>query len=92
MQGLHSGEAQNWLDEAVAARKFDAITSEHSVNEIFVRPEWRSQLRTVVDIHSSVYGTCKNQLETNTAENAWRDRLNLPLLKRYERRYCAKVF
>jgi polysaccharide biosynthesis protein PslH len=90
VQGLHQPEAQEWLDEAVAARKFEAITSEHSVNEIFIRPEWRSQVRTVVDIHSSVYGTCKNQLETKTAENTWRDRLNLPLLKRYERRYCAK--
>ncbi len=90
VQGLHLKEAQDWIDASVAANKFDVITCEHSVNEIFVRPEWRSHLRTVVDIHSSVYGTCKNQLETQTSENAWRDRLNLPLLKRYERRYCTK--
>jgi len=90
VQGLHLKEAQDWIDTAVAANKFDVITCEHSVNEIFVRPEWRSHLRTVVDIHSSVYGSCKNQLETNTSENTWRDRLNLPLLKRYERHYCTK--
>jgi len=90
VQGLHLPEAQAWIDAAVATDQFDVITCEHSVNEIFVRPEWRSRLRTVVDIHSSVYGTCKNQLETHTSENAWRDRLNLPLLKRYERRYCDK--
>ncbi len=90
VQGLHLKEAQDWIDTAVAADKFDVITCEHSVNEIFVRPEWRSRLRTVVDIHSSVYGTCKNQLETHTSENVWRDRLNLPLLKRYERCYCNK--
>jgi polysaccharide biosynthesis protein PslH len=90
VQGLHLAAAQEWIDTTVTAGKFDVITCEHSVNEIFVRPEWRSHLRTVVDIHSSVYGTCKNQLETNTAENVWRDRLNLPLLKRYERRYCTK--
>jgi polysaccharide biosynthesis protein PslH len=90
VQGLHLPEAQDWIDAAVASQKFEVITCEHSVNEIFVRPEWRSQLRTVVDIHSSVYGTCKNQLETQTAEKEWRDRLNLPLLKRYERRYCQK--
>ena len=90
VQGLYLKEAQDWIDTAVAAGKFDVITCEHSVNEIFVCPEWRSHLRTVVDIHSSVYGTCKNQLETDTSENAWRDRLNLPLLKRYERRYCNK--
>lgn len=90
VQGLYLKEAQDWIDTAVAANQFDVITCEHSVNEIFVRPEWRSRLRTVVDIHSSVYGTCKNQLETHTSENAWRDHLNLPLLKRYERRYCTK--
>jgi polysaccharide biosynthesis protein PslH len=90
VQGLHLAAAQDWIDTTVTAGKFDVITCEHSVNEIFVRPEWRSHLRTVVDIHSSVYGTCKNQLETNTAENVWRDRINLPLLKRYERRYCTK--
>ncbi|NJR38166.1 MAG: glycosyltransferase [Leptolyngbyaceae cyanobacterium CSU_1_4] len=90
VQGLYLQEAQNWMDTAVAAQTFDVITCEHSVNEIFVRPEWRSHLRTVVDIHSSVYGTCKNQLETHTSENTWRDRLNLPLLRRYERRYCTK--
>lgn len=90
VQGLHLKEAQDWIDTAVAAGKFDVITCEHSVNEIFVRPEWRSRLHTLVDIHSSVYGTCKNQLETHTSENVWRDRFNLPLLKRYERRYCNK--
>jgi polysaccharide biosynthesis protein PslH len=90
VQGLHLAAAQDWIDTTVTAGKFDVITCEHSVNEIFVRPEWRSHLRTVVDIHSSVYGTCKNQLDTKTAENVWRDRLNLPLLKRYENRYCTK--
>jgi glycosyltransferase involved in cell wall biosynthesis len=43
-----------------------------------------------VNIHSSVYGTCKNQLATRTSENIWRDRLYLPLLYRYEHRYCSK--
>ncbi|MCU0567755.1 MAG: glycosyltransferase family 4 protein [Oculatellaceae cyanobacterium Prado106] len=98
VQGLHHPTVQSWLDQAVASGQFDAITCEHSVNEIFVRPQWQSQslphqsapLRTVVDIHSSVYGTCKNQLETQTSEHWWRDRLNLPLLNRYERRYCQK--
>jgi polysaccharide biosynthesis protein PslH len=90
VQGLYLKEAQDWIDTGVAVDKFDVITCEHSVNEIFVRSEWRSRLHTVVDIHSSVYGTCKNQLETHTSENVWRDRINLPLLKRYERRYCNK--
>lgn len=88
---LYSQEIQKWVDEAVAAGKFEAIACEHSVNEIYVRPEWRQlPLRTVVNIHSSVYGTCKNLLETGTSEKPLRDKLNLPLLRRYEQRYCAK--
>jgi polysaccharide biosynthesis protein PslH len=81
---------QAWIDQAVYSGKYDVITSEHSVNEIYVRPDYQQHLRTVVDVHSSVYGSCKNQLSTGTAENALRDRLNLPLLQRYERRYCQK--
>lgn len=88
---LYSTQIQKWVDEAVAAGKFEAMTCEHCVNEIYVRPEWQQlSLRTVVNIHSSVYGTCKNQLETGTSEKPLRDKLNLPLLRRYEQRYCSK--
>ena len=86
----YSSEIQEWVDEAVTDSKFDVITCEHSVNEIYVRLEWREQLRTVVNIHSSVYGTCRHLLETKTSENPLRDQLNLPLLRRYEERYCSK--
>ena len=87
---LYSEAIQEWVDAAVSAGKYDVITCEHSVNEIYVRSEWQQQLRTVVNIHSSVYATCKHQLETGTSENWLRDQLNLPLLRRYEERYCAK--
>jgi polysaccharide biosynthesis protein PslH len=86
----YSPQAQGWIDQAVEAGKFDAITSEHCVNEIYVRSQWRQRLKTIVNIHSSVYGTCKNLLQTGTSENPWRDRLNLPLLYRYESHYCRK--
>ncbi len=87
---LYSPEIQQWVDEAVTLSKFEVITCEHSVNEIYVRPEWRQQLQTVVNIHSSVYGNCLNQLETGTSENRLTDQLNLPLLRLYEQRYCSK--
>ena len=87
---LYSPEIQQWTDEAVTLSKFEVITCEHSVNEIYVRPEWRQQLQTVVNIHSSVYGTCLNQLEAGTSENRLTDQLNLPLLRLYEQRYCSK--
>ena len=81
---------QNWADELVTAGKCDAVTCEHSVNEIYVRPEWRQKVLTVANIHSSVWGTCREMLATGTSEKPLRDRLNLPLLARYEKRYCSK--
>ncbi|MBE9029414.1 glycosyltransferase [filamentous cyanobacterium LEGE 11480] len=86
----YSEAMQQWIDQAVVAEKFDVITAEHCVNEAYIRPEWRDRVRTIVNVHSSVYATCLNQLQTGTAENALRDRINLPLLKRYEQRYCQK--
>ncbi len=81
---------QNWIDEFVEAGKCEAITCEHSVNEIYVRPHWQQKLKTLVNVHSSVYGTCRQQLATGTSENPLRDKLILPLLYRYEKRYCSK--
>ena len=89
VRSRYSPDIQNWIDQAIDAKKFEVITCEHSVNEIYVRPEWQS-VRRIVNIHSSVYGSCKNQLATGTSENWWRDRINLLLLRRYEQRYCAK--
>ena len=86
----YSPAMQNWADELVTAGKCDAVTCEHSVNEIYVRPEWRQKLLTVVNIHSSVWGTCREMLITGTSQKPLRDRLNLPLLARYEKRYCSK--
>lgn len=86
----YSQDVQQWVDEAVGLGTFEAITCEHSENEIYVRPEWQQQLRTVVNIHSSIYRTCRNYLETRTSDNQLRDQFNLPLLHRYEERYCAK--
>lgn len=86
----YSTDIQEWIDQAIQLGKFEVITCEHSVNEIYVRPEWQQQLKTVVNIHSSVYGSCRNQLETKTSENQLRDQLNLPLLRRYETQYCSK--
>ncbi|OAB58432.1 glycosyl transferase family 1 [Phormidium willei BDU 130791] len=86
----YSREMQTWVDEAVASGNYDVLTCEHSVNETFVRPHWGDRLKTVVNVHSSIFGTCRQQLETETAERPLRDRLNLPLLYRYENRYCQK--
>ena len=91
VKAVYSPEMQAWIDQQIETGKFEALTCEHSVNEIYVRPEYQARLRkTVVDIHSSVYGSCRNQLQTGTAQKPLRDRLNLPLLRRYEQQYCKK--
>ncbi|MCX5964215.1 MAG: glycosyltransferase family 4 protein [Cyanobacteria bacterium] len=90
VRSSYSPDFQAWLDRAVKDEKFDVITCEHSVNENYLNPNLKHSLRTVVNVHSSVYATCKNQLETKTAEKPFRDRLNQPLLKRYEQRFSQK--
>lgn len=84
----YSPVMQAWIDQHLD--KFDAITCEHSVNEAYIRPEFRYNVKTIVNVHSSIYGTCRNQLQTDTSEHKLRDRINLPLMKRYEKRFCSK--
>ncbi|MBE9178344.1 glycosyltransferase [Oculatella sp. LEGE 06141] len=86
----YSPQIQAWVDAAVQQQRFDAITCEHSVNEIYIRPTFQQSVRTVVNVHSSVYAWVRNHLEMGASAYPWRDRLNLPLLYRYEQRYCAK--
>jgi glycosyltransferase involved in cell wall biosynthesis len=86
----YSREIQTWINQGVNEQKFEVITGEHSVNEIYIQPEWQKRLKTVINIHSSVYRTCQNQLETKTSPHPLRDRLYLPLLYRYEKNYCQK--
>jgi len=87
----YSPEIQAWVDAYVQAGKCDAIACEHSVNEIYVRPEFKNSLPTVVNVHSSIYGWVSNHLAMGASENPLRDRLYLALLlARYEKRYCSK--
>ncbi|MEH2243552.1 glycosyltransferase family 4 protein [Nostoc sp.] len=86
----YSIEMQTWVDNWVEAGKCDVITCEHSVNEIYVQSHFQKQLKTIVNVHSSVYATCRNQLTIGISENSLRDKINLPLLRRYEQSYCAK--
>ncbi|WP_066379501.1 glycosyltransferase family 4 protein [Anabaena sp. CA = ATCC 33047] len=87
----YSPEIQTFVDSCVTEGKYDVITCEHSVNEIYIRPEFRHHVNTVIDVHSSVYGWVRDHLEMGAAQNAIRDRLYLTfVLKRYEQRYCSK--
>jgi glycosyltransferase involved in cell wall biosynthesis len=84
----YSADIQTWVDERVKAQKFDAITCEHSANAIYVRPEYQKSVKTVVNVHSSVYWAARNQLEKGASTYQFRDRLYLPVLYAYEKRYC----
>jgi glycosyltransferase involved in cell wall biosynthesis len=86
----YSAEMQAWIDARVRVGKYDAITCEHSVNTIYVRPDYRNYARTVVNVHSSVYWGTRNYLQTGASENPLRDRVYLSTLYRYEKAYCAK--
>jgi len=87
----YSPQMQQWIDEKVAEKVFDVITCEHSINEIYVRPEWQNKIKTIINIHGSIYGTCQKFLERpTTTKKTIREQLNLPLLKRYEQNYCSK--
>ncbi|MBD2436245.1 glycosyltransferase family 4 protein [Nostoc sp. FACHB-110] len=87
----YSPQIQAFVDDYVRLNKCDVITCEHSVNEIYIKPEFRHSVNTVVDVHSSVYGWIRGHLEMGAAQNPLRDRLYLSLvLKRYEQRYCNK--
>ncbi|MDB9316950.1 glycosyltransferase family 4 protein [Nodularia spumigena] len=87
----YSPEIQTLVDNYIQGQKFDVITCEHSVNEIYIRPEFRQNINTVVDIHSSVYSWTNDHLKMGASQNPLRDRLYLAfILERYEKRYCNK--
>jgi len=91
VESAHSAQMQSWVNAQITHGKFDAVTCEHCVNEAYVPADIQRHIPvSLVNIHSSVYGTCAHQLAGGTAEKPLRDRLNLPLLKRYEHNYCQK--
>jgi len=87
----YSAEMQAWIDTHVRAGKFEAMTCEHSANAIYVRPGFRQYVRTVVNVHSSVYGGKLKYLQAGASDNSWRDRIYLSTLYRYEKRYCQQA-
>ena len=86
----YSQAIQEWVDKAIASEKFDLLLCEGSANEIYVRPEWQQKIPMVIDIHRSVYGIYKHQIETNANDSGFREQLSLPILRRYEKQYCHK--
>ncbi|MDJ0688275.1 MAG: glycosyltransferase family 4 protein [Xenococcaceae cyanobacterium MO_188.B32] len=86
----YSSAIANWVKKAVKEGGFDVITCEDSTNEIYINSQWREQLGTVLNVHSSKYGIYKQQLETGDSENELKDQINLGVLRRYEQNYLSK--
>lgn len=86
----YSPAIQDYVDRAVTCQDFDIITCEHSVNGVYIRPQYRGKIKTVLNHHSSIYRTCLDQLVTQTSDHPLRDRLYFPLLKRYEKQLISK--
>ncbi|MEA5470772.1 glycosyltransferase family 4 protein [Spirulina sp. 06S082] len=84
----YSPEIQALVDRYVTEGKCDAITCEHSANAVYIRPQFRDRVRTVVNVHSSIYWGTINYIKMGASENPSRDRLYLPILYRYEKNYC----
>lgn len=87
----YSPEMQAWIDTHVRVGKFQAMTCEHSANAIYARPDFRQYLRTVVNVHSAVYGGKVKYLQAGASDHSWRDRIYLSTLYRYEKRYCQDI-
>ncbi len=86
----YSPQMQAWVDACVEAGKCEAIACEHSVNTIYIRPSFSAAVRTVVNVHSSVYGGTIKNLQAGASDHPLRDRLYLPMFYRYEKQYCSK--
>ncbi|MEO1520262.1 MAG: glycosyltransferase family 4 protein [Cyanobacteria bacterium J06633_2] len=83
----YSPSIQRWIDAQVEAGAVDVITCEHSVNAVYIRPQYRQSVRTVLNIHSLIYNWMLNHLQMDASDNPMRDRLYLSTVKRYETRY-----
>lgn len=83
----YSPALQAWVEDAVQQRRFDVLTCEHGANAVYVRPEFQRQVRTVLNAHSFAVGWTRAELALGVSAHPWRDRLYLPTLVRYERRF-----
>lgn len=86
----YSPEMAEWINQAVADHKFEAIACEDSSDEIYIASQWHQELGVVLNLHFSEYGKYKQQLATGNSENELKDQINLGLQKRYERSYLEK--
>ncbi|MGL4884005.1 MAG: glycosyltransferase family 4 protein, partial [Waterburya sp.] len=86
----YSAEMADWINQAVAESRFEAIACEDSADEIYLDPEWQQQLKVILNLHFSASGRYQQLLATGDSENELKDQINLGLQRRYEEYYLAK--
>ena len=84
----YSQEIQNLVDEYVNTNQCDVITCEHSVNAIYIKPHYQKTVNTVLNMHSLGYAWTRDHLKVKASDNMWRDRLYLPTIYQYEKRFA----
>jgi polysaccharide biosynthesis protein PslH len=88
----HFPALQTWINDRVRAGKYDAITCEHSLNTMYIQPDFFRHARIVVNVHSSMYGAMLDALQSGASPNPKRDQFYLSIVYRYEKKYCNQPY
>lgn len=87
VQSRYNPQMQQWVTHQICTGRYDVLTSEHSVNAVYVQPAFRAWVNPVLNVHSLASEWTRDHLITGASSHPWRDRLYLPTLIRYERRF-----
>ena len=87
-----SEQMQEWINDRVRGGSVEVITCEHSVNTLYIQPDFFNFARIIVNVHSSMYGAMRDALRTGVTNNPQRDRLYLSTVYRYEQKYCKQPY
>ena len=88
----HFPAMQTWINDRVRAGKYDAITCEHSLNTMYIQPDFFQYARIIINVHSSMYGAMLDALESGASPNPKRDQFYLSIVYRYEKKYCNQPY
>jgi len=83
---------QTWINDRVRGGKYEAITCEHSINTMYIEPDFFDHARIVVNVHSSMYGAMLDALKSGASPNPRRDQFYLFIVYSYEKKYCNQPY
>jgi polysaccharide biosynthesis protein PslH len=74
---IYSPEMQSLIDTYIASGRFDVVTCEHGINEVYIRPEFRKLVKVVLNAHSSRFGWTQSLIQSGVSSQTWLYRLYL---------------